>query len=150
MRLLLRKAILLFASLTTAAFPNPEPCTGWCFKDIRDPSVVLKDNTYYRFSTHGNFTIATAPSIAGPWTKKGAALHNGSMISIPFHPNPKKDREQPEVDKGPALWAPDVVLIDDTYYMTYTVTRGGRPNEIGIASSKTMDSGSWEDHGSIG
>lgn len=146
----LRRAILLFAPLASAC-PSPEPCEGWCFKDLRDPAVVLKGNTFYRFTSHNNFTISTAPSIAGPWTKKGSALNNGTLMNMPLpKPGPQKHGDHPPIDKGPALWAPDVLLIDDTYYMTYTATRGGSPNNIGIATSMTMEPWSWTDHGSLG
>lgn len=147
MNLLLRKAILLFAPLV-AAYPPPEPCTGWCYYDLRDPNVVYKNGTYYRFTTHHNFTIATAPSITGPWERHGSALRNGSTIDLPMPA--AKNGEPPLKYELPALWAPDVLLINDTYYMTYSVTRGGSPSEIGCATSKTMEADSWEDHGSIG
>lgn len=148
MQTFLRRAILLFVPVITA-YPQPEACSGWCFKGLRDPNVVVKNGTYYRFATHQNFTISTAPSMAGPWEKQGSALHNGTMISIPLHHAEKHDGKHSD-DEPPMLWAPDVFLIDGVYYMTYTVTRGGRPNEIGVATSRTLEPGSWDDHGSIG
>lgn len=120
-----------------------------CYKDLRDPHVAYRDGTYYRFTTHGNFTISTAPSISGPWEKRGSALHNGSIIEIPM-PEPKKGSKHRLKYTLPWLWAPDVFLVGDLYYMTYTITRGGRPNDIGVATSETMEPGSWTDHGSVG
>ena len=64
------------------AFPNPEPCLGNC-SWVHDPSVIVKDGTYYRFSTSGNIAIATAPSLTGPWEYKGSLLGpNGSSIHV--------------------------------------------------------------------
>lgn len=38
-----------------------------------------------------------------------------------------------------------------TYYMYYVLSKiGTRNSEIGVASSKTMEPGSWTDHGSVG
>lgn len=75
-------------------------------------------------------------------------LPNGTTVTIPMF-KPKKPGDGPLQYKDPELWAPDVLLIGDTYYMTYTVTRGGRPNEIGIATSKTLEPRSWIDHGRL-
>lgn len=148
MNIFLRKAILLLAPLV-AAYPEPEPCTGWCYYDLRDPNVVYSNGTYYRFTTHHNFTIATAPSITGPWEKRGSALRDGSTIKLPMPA--AKHGGPPLKYELPALWAPDVLFMNDTYYMTYTVTRPGRrSNDIGIATSHTLEPDSWDDHGSIG
>lgn len=47
--------------------------------------------------------------------------------------------------------APDVFNMAGTYYMYYSVSVIGSQNsDIGVATSQTMDSGSWTDHGSIG
>lgn len=47
--------------------------------------------------------------------------------------------------------APEVHLIDGTYYMYYTVACfGSRDSAIGYATSTTMEVGTWTDHGSTG
>ena len=47
--------------------------------------------------------------------------------------------------------APDVSLIGNTYYLYYAVSQFGSQNSaIGVATSKTMEPGSWADHGSTG
>lgn len=62
-------------------YPEPQPCSGNCTW-IHDPSIIYEDGLYWRFSTSGNIAIATAPSLVGPWTYKGALLTNGTKISI--------------------------------------------------------------------
>lgn len=84
--------------------------------------------------------------MSGPWEKKGAALHNGTMIVLPSS-GKGVDGGKP---KPQGLWAPDVLLVDGTYYLTYSVTRDGDPAEIGYATSESLEPGSWTDHGSIG
>jgi arabinan endo-1,5-alpha-L-arabinosidase len=48
-----------------------------------DPSIVERsDGTYFKFNTGSGIEIATASSIAGPWTYQGYALPSGSKISV--------------------------------------------------------------------
>lgn len=88
----LRSAALvgLLSTLTSSSplvkrVPGVGPCSGFCQGDVHDPSVVYRADTktYYRFVTNNKITIATAPSIAGPWTNQGAALPSGSSIQLP-------------------------------------------------------------------
>lgn len=120
--------------LLNSTYPNPEPCTGNCTW-VHDPSIIRKDSTYYRFSTSGNIAIATAPSLTGPWEYQGPLLENGTSITV----NPSQD-----------IWAPDVSRIGTTYYAYYSVsTFGSQTSDIGLATSPSLDPGSWTDHGSI-
>ncbi|MCJ1327886.1 hypothetical protein MMC10_004561 [Thelotrema lepadinum] len=134
-------AFLFFPFLSSAAPTSLSKrasgaCSGDC-SGVHDPNVVISaDGTYYRFQTFNEITISTAPSISGPWTTQGPALPGGSSIDLPGNTD---------------LWAPDVSNIDGTYYLYYAVSTGGSQNSgIGVATSTTMDSGSWTDHGSIG
>ncbi|KAG9398475.1 hypothetical protein AC1031_012490 [Aphanomyces cochlioides] len=118
------------------AYPQPRGCSGVC-GNAHDPAIIRRaDGTYFRFSTNGKIAIHTAPSISGPWTYKGAAIPAGSSINLPGRDG---------------LWAPDVTKIGDTYYLYYSVSTFGNKNSaIGVATSKTMDVGSWKDLGSTG
>lgn len=69
--------VLLWASgfaFAVIAVPAPGPCTGSC--GTHDPSLIrrVSDGTYFRFTTNGHVGTASAPSISGPWTNRGAAL----------------------------------------------------------------------------
>ncbi|KAK5137405.1 hypothetical protein LTR08_008983 [Meristemomyces frigidus] len=132
--------LLLSTSLLTTAqhtYPPPGACTGNCTGSVHDPSVVRRaDGTYFRFTTNGRINIATAPSIAGPWTYQGCALPHGSRIALPGRDD---------------LWAPDVLQVDGVFFLTYSVSAiGSRHSDIGVATSETMEAGTWTDHGSIG
>lgn len=49
------------------------------------------------------------------------------------------------------LKAPDVIQIGNTYYLYYAVsTFGTQDSTIGVATSTSLDSGSWKDMGSTG
>lgn len=126
---------ILILAVSVAAYANPGPCSGSC--NVHDPALIRRsDGTYFRFSTGNRIQIATARSLAGPWTIKGSALPDGSTIDLPGN----KD-----------LWGPDISLIDDTYHLYYSVSVFGSQNSaIGVATSTTMDVGTWTDHGSTG
>ncbi|KAL6172033.1 hypothetical protein ACJQWK_02214 [Exserohilum turcicum] len=121
--------------LLDGLYPDPEPCRGNC-SWIHDPSIWYEDGTYWRFSTSGNIAIATAPSLGGPWRYRGALLHHGTSIFV--------SNEQD-------IWAPSVTKRGDTYYCHYSVSQMGFQNSsIGVATSFSLEPGSWQDHGSIG
>ncbi|KFA76507.1 hypothetical protein S40288_01593 [Stachybotrys chartarum IBT 40288] len=127
---------LLLAGTVLAQFPDPEPCSGTCV-NTHDPTIIRRDDgTYFRFSTGGRVAIHTAPSLEGPWEYEGAALPDGSNIPL---------------EGNQDLWAPDIFEHEGTYYIYYSVsTFGVQDSAIGVASSPTMDVGTWTDHGSTG
>ncbi|ROT36749.1 glycoside hydrolase family 43 protein [Sodiomyces alkalinus F11] len=123
-------------ALGSTTYPNPGICTGTCV-NTHDPFIVRRsDGVYFRFSTSGRVTIHTASAITGPWTYQGAALPGGSTIDL---------------EGNQDLWAPDVIQVDNTYYLYYSVsTFGSQTSAIGVAQSSTLDAGSWTDLGSTG
>ncbi|KAF2111390.1 glycosyl hydrolase [Lophiotrema nucula] len=123
-------------SRQSASWPDPIPLSG-NNTYIHDPSLIRRaDGTWFRFSTLGNIAIASAPSLTGPWTYLGAMLPQGATM-INIHPQQE-------------LWAPDVFGVDGTYFAYYSVSRSGFQNSsIGVATSTTLEPGSWTDHGSI-
>ncbi|MCJ1446169.1 MAG: hypothetical protein MMC23_006674 [Stictis urceolatum] len=134
---ILASLLALTSLLSTAySYANPGACSGNC--NVHDPAVIKRssDGKYYRFSTGNKIEIATSTSLAGPWTNQGSALPSGSSINLSGNQD---------------LWAPDVHLIGSTYYLYYSVSTFGSQNSaIGVATSTTMDVGSWTDHGSTG
>ncbi|KAL8995484.1 MAG: hypothetical protein Q9169_004778 [Polycauliona sp. 2 TL-2023] len=128
--------LLSIPSTLATPYPPPLPCHGTC-TNTHDPSLILRpDGTYFRFSTGSNISIHTAPTIHGPWTYNGPALPHGSRIQKPG----SRD-----------LWAPDVAFINTTYYLYYSVgSFASQDSAIGVAVSKTMESGSWDDLASTG
>ncbi|KIW60517.1 hypothetical protein PV05_00729 [Exophiala xenobiotica] len=133
---LLKVGVIEADSNNTSTWPDPEPCSGNC-SAIHDPSVVRRaDGTWFRFSTNGNIAIASAPNLTGPWEYQGAMLPNGSEI---------------QVIENQEIWAPDVFLVDDTYYAYYAVSLVGlQTSDIGLATSDTLEAGTWTDQGSLG
>lgn len=131
---------LLFGVAVRAqtTFPAPGPCAGVC-SYIKDPTIVIResDNTYFRFATFENIQVHTAPTIDGPWTAQEAALPNGSLIVF-------------DGTNANNTWAPDAHYLEGTYYVYYAVSVvDTQISAIGVATSTTMDDGSWVDHGAL-
>ncbi|KAL4895298.1 putative arabinan endo-1,5-alpha-L-arabinosidase A [Aspergillus ambiguus] len=117
-------------------YASPGSCSGVC--NVHDPSLIRResDGKYFRFSTGNKISYASASSIAGPWTSVGSMLPEGSSI---------------ELEGNDDLWAPDAQLVNGVYYVYYSVSTFGSQNSaIGVATSSSMDSGSWTDHGTTG
>ncbi|KAF7719838.1 Arabinan endo-1,5-alpha-L-arabinanase [Penicillium ucsense] len=125
-------------SAVTSAYPARGPCTGDCW--THDPSMIRResDGTYFRFSTGTGVNTMMSPSLQGPWVDVGRAMPNGSIIHVDG------------VDSND-IWAPDVHYQDGLYYMYYVLSKlGTQTSEIGVATSSTMEPGSWTDHGIVG
>lgn len=132
---LLATALLCIGMSYVTLAQNPGGCSGACW--AHDPAVCKRasDGKYFRFSTANKIEIATASSISGPWTIQGSALPSGSKINLPGNQD---------------LWAPDCLLHNGQYYLFYSVSTFGSQNSaIGVATSSTMDVGTWTDHGAV-
>ncbi|KAJ5225907.1 arabinan endo-1-5-alpha-L-arabinosidase C [Penicillium chermesinum] len=131
-------ALLFLFIAVVAAYPARGPCTGDCW--TKDPAVIQRssDGTYFRFGTGTGVVTMTSPSLKGPWKDVGAALPSGSKINV-------------EGVDSHDIWAPDVHKEGDTYYMYYVLSKlGTQTSQIGVATSTTLEPGSWTDHGEIG
>ncbi|KAF7943392.1 hypothetical protein EAE96_011318 [Botrytis aclada] len=118
-----------------AAYANPGACSGNCY--AHDPALIQRssDGTWFKFNTGNGIGIWKATALAGPWTYVGDALSKSSI----------------NLAGNGDLWAPDVHLVGSTYYMYYVVSTFGTQNSaIGVATSATMEVGSWTDHGATG
>ncbi|MGH3729756.1 MAG: glycoside hydrolase family 43 protein [Micromonosporaceae bacterium] len=98
-------------------------------KNFADPSILKSGKTYYAYATGGNakgaFPYATAPSMAGPWTK-----HGRSMPDKPAWVGPNSDGDY-------TFWAPSVFRNEQgTYVMYFTANKKGSSDRcIGAAVS---------------
>ncbi|CAK4030106.1 glycoside hydrolase family 43 [Lecanosticta acicola] len=120
------------------AYSDPGACSGVC-GNTHDPSIIQRsDGRYFRFSTGGLIQIHTAPSISGPWTFACEMLSKAARLQV-------------ENNKGTDLWAPDVSLVGDVYYVYYSVSYFASQNSgIGLATSDTLECGSFTDLGPTG
>ncbi|EJT98564.1 hypothetical protein DACRYDRAFT_57515 [Dacryopinax primogenitus] len=118
------------------AYPQPLPLTGPAHF-THDPAIIYNPQSdyYYVFSTHGG--VARSRELLGPWTAVGQYLPTGCSIvtSNAGHCD---------------TWAPDVHYLSGMYYLYYAISGFGSQNStIGVATSPTMEYGSWTDHGTV-
>lgn len=128
-----------FTVANTPDWPLPKPVTGdtdpWGGVHVHDPCILKHDGYYYSFTTHNLVGISRAKSMEGPWEKIGSVLEGSSIINNTGSADP---------------WAPDVHKVGDTFYCYYSVsTFGSQNSSIGLATSKTLEPGSWTDHGPV-
>lgn len=126
----------LLSSLAAAqtSWPEPETTKGGALRGIRDPSLVKRssDGQYYLFGTNGNGTVHTSSSIYGPWTNHPQGALNVTQV----------------------VTAPQVYEVDGTYYMYYSQHTGPSTDwyytaNVHVATSQTMDPGTWTEHGEL-
>ncbi|QKX62939.1 uncharacterized protein TRUGW13939_10107 [Talaromyces rugulosus] len=103
---------------------------------VRDPNIIHYNNEYYLFQTGVGIPYSKASSLSGPWTSVGEIM-NGKPSIIN-----KGDRND--------LWAPTVIHQNGKFYCYYSVSSlGSRDSAIGVATSDSLASGSWTDHGAV-
>ena len=79
--------------------------------------------------------MLTGMSKRSPWTRTGSVMPNCSVIDLPGRCE---------------LWAGDINKIGDQYVLYYSVSAIGSQNSaIGVATSPTMEEGTWTDLGEV-
>uniref|UniRef100_M4B9K9 arabinan endo-1,5-alpha-L-arabinosidase n=1 Tax=Hyaloperonospora arabidopsidis (strain Emoy2) TaxID=559515 RepID=M4B9K9_HYAAE len=140
--------LLKTATGATHVQPRPGACSGVCV-NTHDPSIIRRDDgTYFRFSTGGGIAVHTADDLVGPWEYKGSVLPKGTKLKL-------TDHEMKPWKGAMDVWAPDVHFVDNTYYLYYSAVRntsfdGHNMAAIGVATSPTMEIGTWKDLSGIG
>ncbi|TBU26057.1 glycoside hydrolase family 43 protein [Dichomitus squalens] len=128
--------LISLLSLNTLALSVPNPISGSDNVVVRDPAIAFNpdSNKYFVFSTGGGINIFTSSSLNGPWTSSGSVLPNGSKINT----------------SNPNIWAPDVHSVNGQYTLYYSLsTLGSQNSTIGVATSPSMEQGTWDDLGPV-
>ncbi|PIL35279.1 hypothetical protein GSI_02004 [Ganoderma sinense ZZ0214-1] len=128
------------ASLVALAFATPNPLPGSSDIVLRDPAILYNSASkkYFVFATGSHIPIFTSTSLLGPWTNVGAVLPSCTIITGITPPG------------NCSLWAPDVHLVSGEYVLYYSVSTGGSQNSaIGVATSPSMEPGTWTDYGQV-
>ena len=108
---------------------------------IHDPSTLLKqDNkTYWVFGT-GRGIASFSSTDRVHWTFRAEVLPQ----------SPDWVKEIVPGNRNNHLWAPDVIRVGDRYLLYYSAsTFGSNVSAIGLATSKTLEPGSWTDQGVV-
>jgi len=108
-----------------------------------DPEIVKQDSVYYLFSTGGGVSSSTD-------------LINWKREKSVFDKAPEWMSADiiPGFRGGTGFWAPDVQLINGTYYIYYSYSAGAKvTSAIGVATNKTLHPSDpdfkWVDHGMV-
>lgn len=124
--------------LTACAAGTPNPIPGSSTVACRDPATIYRPESkkYFTFCTGEGVKFYTAPAITGPWTKAGRVM-------------PKKCANV-KLQGHCGVWAADVAKVNNYYVLYYSVSTVGSANAvIGVATSKTLEPGSWKDYGEV-
>lgn len=138
-----------------STYPLPGPCIGpACHApahtlDYQDFTLIRRrsDGTYFRFSKSNHtglgIAVASAPAFRGPWVYAFEIL--AGQLKSPIITN-RSDTD---------LWSPEIHFANGQYYLFYSVHIGQYSNsrnhfDISVATSPSMNVGTWTDHGSIG
>ncbi|KAF9261025.1 glycoside hydrolase family 43 protein [Marasmius fiardii PR-910] len=121
-------------SVVTSILAVPNPLPGSDNIVVRDPTIWYNPSSskYFVFSTGGGIRIFTSPSLTGPWTQVGTVMPTGcSKINHPGNCE---------------LWAPSISFTLGKYVLYYAAsTIGSQDSVIGVATSPSMEPGTWTD-----
>jgi arabinan endo-1,5-alpha-L-arabinosidase len=128
---------LIFALVVTIyTFAQDYPVPHHGNIQVHDPTIIQVNETYYLFKGSPSIEYFKAQDLSGPWSQVGTVLNGPSIIAG------KASTQRP--------WAPTIVQNNGSFYCLYAVTKEGtRNSSIGIATSATMQPGSWTDHGAL-
>lgn len=114
----------------------------YCQAPSHDPSRMIQNNdgSYWIFTTgDGIWCMSSDTRTFSSWTAMDTPFESGS------YPDWVDDYVE---DFDGAFWAPDVIKIDDTYYLYYSCAGTGTAAAIGLTTATDLE-GPWTDQGMI-
>ncbi|RUS17839.1 glycosyl hydrolase, partial [Jimgerdemannia flammicorona] len=119
----------LFAFIGSSVAGSPDPKAVKGVINVHDPSMIKKGNTYYVYTTGGDIGMRTSTDRIN-WVYAGKAVPWWGTTD---------------------LWAPDISLHNDTYWLLYAHPTANtlRTAEIYLATSTSLESGSYTDKGIV-
>jgi arabinan endo-1,5-alpha-L-arabinosidase len=106
-----------------------------------DPTLIAAHGRYYLYFTGRE-------DVRGLNAKTSMDLLSWRDAPLPLSPNPAWVAQK--VPEARNLWAPDISFFNGLYHLYYSASSfGQRTSCIGHATRAALDSGDWEDHGSV-
>ncbi|KEO74432.1 arabinan endo-1,5-alpha-L-arabinosidase [Anditalea andensis] len=107
-----------------------------------DPVMVKEGDKYFLFTTGLGISVWSSDDM-NSWQREKPVFTEAPAWAKSVAPDFKNH-----------IWAPDVILHENTYYLYYSVSSFAKnTSAIGVATNKTLDSSSpeykWEDHGIV-
>lgn len=126
------------AVLNPAAPPKALTLSGSL--GAHDPTIIQSGTTYYLFRTGTNIPVKRSTDLLN-WQEAGRAFATQpawmAASGVPF-------------DSNNTMWAPDVSFFNDQYHLYYSVSAFGQNSScIGHATRASLETGAWEDQGSV-
>ncbi len=116
----------------------------WTTNNTHDPEIIKEDGVYYVYSTDYMTGGKPAPGIQ---VRKSTDLVNWEFAGRVFDQVPLEAAEW--TMGGSTFWAPEVVKMNDRFYLYYSVSQtGSRNSYIGAAVSSSLE-GPWKDLGAV-
>ncbi|MBN2063484.1 MAG: arabinan endo-1,5-alpha-L-arabinosidase [Sedimentisphaerales bacterium] len=136
--------LTVFVSGLTAEEPsNAGTAVAGVLNGMPDPAIVqAHDGSYYIFATGQGLPFYRSTDLVN-WTALGRVFETAV---------PAWAKEMIPGTQG--IWAPDIVKLNDRFYVYYCVsTFGSQRSVFGVASNATLDQSSpaykWQDHGPV-
>lgn len=112
---------------------------------IHDPSTILREGEHYYFFSTGQGVSLIKEQTDGRWLNSARVFEQDKL--------PAWHKEQVPANRG-HLWAPDVIKLDETYFLYYSISSFGKQRSaIGLATGKSLDPDSpawgWTDQGPV-
>jgi arabinan endo-1,5-alpha-L-arabinosidase len=115
----------------------------WTTNFTHDASIIKSDGWYYVFSTD---YMVGGPPIPGIQVRKSQDLIHWEFVGRVFD---QVTEEAWEWTKGTTFWAPNVIEMNNSFYLYYSVSSVGKRNSyIGLATSDSIE-GPWKDEGAV-
>ena len=135
----------IFAKLFAAVVLVAQPALGLeGMLGVHDPSTVAKcDGKYYVFGTGRGINILSSPN-GFDWQHAGRV----------FDRIPESVKSYVPKNDGVDVWAPDVIKINNQYYLYYSVSSWGQyASAVGLMTNPTLDPQApnyrWTDRGMV-
>jgi arabinan endo-1,5-alpha-L-arabinosidase len=105
---------------------------------VHDPSIAKAGDTYYIFSTGPGIPVRTSPDLVN-WT-----------LSVRVFQSDLPDWAPSRTPGTQFPWAPDISYFAGAWHLYYAIsTFGAKRSAIGVATSPSLDTPEWTDHGVV-
>ncbi|GAE33957.1 arabinan endo-1,5-alpha-L-arabinosidase [Halalkalibacter akibai] len=116
----------------------------WTTNHTHDGEIIKVDDSYYVFST--DYMVGADPT-PGIMVRKSTDLVHWEFVGRVFESVPEEVSEH--TNGATIFWAPDVVEMNNKFYLYYSVSEFGTKNSfIGLATSDSIE-GPWVDRGEV-
>lgn len=140
---MMMKSIVFLSILFACLLCPPAVAKEGVLLGMPDPAVIqAADGSFYIFATGEGLPIYHSTNLVD-WEKVGRVFET-----------PVPEWAKKAVPETEGIWAPDIVKLNDTYFVYYSVSSfGSQRSVIGVAMNKTLDHNSpdyqWVDQGLV-